>query len=450
MKGGVDLKAKYGEVLSPESLVNEMLDMLPGEVFDSSGLWVDPGAGEGIFGKTVIERLGCCGGSGGAGGGAGKVKMVEINKDNVDYLKSLFGDGDSGGEDVIWGDYLSMDAACFDREIDVIIGNPPFNSGGIKKVPANKKSDKKKDGLTCWVGFVRKSLELLREGGYLCMITPAIWLKPDKAGIYDLLCWENTLLKMRGYSCVEANKIFNYSCQTPVVLFVVKKGVGGGGNVEERVVSCYDKFFNGWAGGGGAWIDYKLVYGEPIPMKGHYIFNKILRGVNGGVGVGERLKVYKTNMPPKKAIIKRKKEAPCFYSNIKTCVLLAGGAGGAGVCDLVIEYSDIPLAFFGVSKIVMAHKRLGCPVMDFAGNFGLSTRDNYVITVDDYTIEELDTIYRFLNTRLVKFLFECVKYRMNYLEKYVFQLLPDVTKLSGFPVGDGINDLSVEEYFNVN
>ena len=104
MKGGSNLKAKYGEVLSPESLVNEMLDMLPGEVFDSSGLWVDPGAGRGIFGKTVVERLGCGCGAGGAGG---KVKMVEINKDNVDYLKSLFGHGDSGGEDVIWGDYLS-------------------------------------------------------------------------------------------------------------------------------------------------------------------------------------------------------------------------------------------------------------------------------------------------------------------------------------------------------
>ena len=428
MKVGSDLKVKYGEVLSPEFLVNEMLDMLPGEVFDSSGLWIDPGAGRGIFGKTVIDRLG--------EGGADKVKMVEINKDNVDYLKSLFKDGDSGGENVMCGDYLSMDASYFDREIDVIIGNPPFNSGGIKKVPANKKSDKKKDGLTCWVGFVRKSLELLRDGGYLCMITPAIWLKPDKAGIYDLLCWENTLMKMRGYSCVEANKIFNYSCQTPVVLFVVKKGSGGSGvgSGVGSVVSCYDKFF---LGGVGGWVDYKLVHGEPIPMMGHSIFNKILR-----YG-GDRLKVYKTNMPPKKAIIKRKKEAPCFYSNIKTCVL------NGGECDLVIEYSDIPLAFFGVPKIIMAHKRLGCPVMDHGGNFGLSTRDNYVITSDDYTIEELDTIYRFLNTRLVKFLFECVKYRMNYLEKYVFQLLPDITKLMGFPKKDLITDMSVEKYFGL-
>ena len=49
MKGGVDLKTKYGEVLSPEFLVNEMLDMLPGEVFGSSGLWVDPGAGRFVF-----------------------------------------------------------------------------------------------------------------------------------------------------------------------------------------------------------------------------------------------------------------------------------------------------------------------------------------------------------------------------------------------------------------
>ena len=426
-----DLKAKYGEVLSPESLVNEMLDMLPGEVFGSSGLWVDPGAGRGIFGKTVIERLG-------VGGDVGKVKMVEINKDNVDYLKSLF--KEEGGGDVMWGDYLSMDASCFDREIDVIIGNPPFNSGGIKKVPANKKSDKKKDGLTCWVGFVRKSLELLRDGGYLCMITPAIWLKPDKAGIYDLLCWENTLLKMRGYSCVDANKIFNYSCQTPVVLFVVKKRIGVGSGVGS-VVSCYDKFF---LGGVGGWVDYKLIYGEPIPMMGHSIFNKILR-----YG-GDRLKVYKTNMPSKKAVIKKTDDEYCNYSNIKTCVLCAGTGAGSDQCKLVIEYSDIPLAFFGVPKIVMAHKRLGCPVMDLEGVYGFSTRDNYVITVDDYTIEELDTIYRFLNTRLVKLLFECVKYRMNYLEKYVFQLLPNVTKLVGFPKGELITDISVEEYFNVN
>ena len=98
----------------------------------------------------------------------------------------------------------------------------------------------------------------------------------------------------------------------------------------------------------------------------------------------------------------------------------------------------------------MAHKRLGCPVMDLGGNFGLSTRDNYVITGDDYTLDELDTIYRFLNTRLVKFLFECVKYRMNYLEKYVFQLLPDVNMLDGFPTGDLITNLSVEEYFGLS
>ena len=116
----------------------------------------------------------------------------------------------------------------------------------------------------------------------------------------------------------------------------------------------------------------------------------------------------------------------------------------------VSKITDIPLAFFGIPKIVMAHKRLGCPVMDLGGNFGFSTRDNYVITVDDYTIEELDTIYRFLNTRMVKFLFECVKYRMNYLEKYVFQLLPDVTKLEGFPKGDLITDMSVEKYFGLD
>ena len=88
----------------------------------------------------------------------------------------------------------------------------------------------------------------------------------------------------------------------------VRWGVGWKG------FSCYDKFF---LGGVGGWVDYKLVYGEPIPMMGHYIFNKILKGVYGGVGVGERLKVYKTNMPPKKAIIKRKKKRIVFILILK-------------------------------------------------------------------------------------------------------------------------------------
>jgi hypothetical protein len=41
--------------------------------------------------------------------------------------------------------------------------------------------------------------------------------------------------------------------------------------------------------------------------------------------------------------------------------------------------------------------------------------------------------------------FEATRYRMKFLEKYAFDLLPDITQLPDFP--DEINDDTIAEYF---
>jgi site-specific DNA-methyltransferase (adenine-specific) len=50
---------KYGEVLTPVSLVNEMLDTLPKEVWTNPDLkWLDPAAGRNmIFPIEIYKRL---------------------------------------------------------------------------------------------------------------------------------------------------------------------------------------------------------------------------------------------------------------------------------------------------------------------------------------------------------------------------------------------------------
>jgi site-specific DNA-methyltransferase (adenine-specific) len=52
-------KKKYGEVLTPQFLVNHMLDTLPEAVWSNPDLkWLDPCAGRnGIFPITVYDRL---------------------------------------------------------------------------------------------------------------------------------------------------------------------------------------------------------------------------------------------------------------------------------------------------------------------------------------------------------------------------------------------------------
>jgi hypothetical protein len=87
----------------------------------------------------------------------------------------------------------------------------------------------------------------------------------------------------------------------------------------------------------------------------------------------------------------------------------------------------------------------GLPYLDETGEFGISNRDNYVIYKEK--IEDLIKLQKFLSTKLALRVFDATRYRMKYLEKYAFQLIPDITLLPDFP--EEINDITVSEYFNL-
>lgn len=56
-------------------------------------------------------------------------------------------------------------------KFDVIIGNPPYNKGGVGK-----------GGGVLWKDFIHNSLDCLNENGYLCFVHPLGWRKPFKEG----------------------------------------------------------------------------------------------------------------------------------------------------------------------------------------------------------------------------------------------------------------------------
>jgi hypothetical protein len=85
----------------------------------------------------------------------------------------------------------------------------------------------------------------------------------------------------------------------------------------------------------------------------------------------------------------------------------------------------------------------GFPYLDISGNYGISNRDNYVIIKDN--ISDLIRIQKFLSTNTALYLFETTRYRMKYLEKYAFDIIPDISLLEDFP--EEINDDTVAEYF---
>jgi tRNA1(Val) A37 N6-methylase TrmN6 len=428
-------KLEYGEIYTPFSLINKMLDLFDPAVFTvPEKRWLDIGAGLGYFSIALFERLNQ-GLSHLLTDEAKRKKhivekmlyMAEVKESNINSLREMFG----SGANILGGDFLKDNVSGAGEVYDYIIGNPPYNANGMKKVPTNKEAKKKEDGTTAWMKFVKKSLFLLREGsGQLCLIVPSIWLKPDKAGIHQLL----TKYKIEKMHCLtgnETNLIFKGEAQTPTCYFLLTK------RDTNKEIVLYDIKRQ-------LYINFPHISGEPIPMFGVAIIQKLWKWL---MKVGT-INVKKTNMP---SIKSKFTETPYIdtvlaeqypYINIKSCLLERLQP------VLLINYSDTPQAFQGIKKLVLAHKMYGFPYYDKEGTYGISNRDNYVIT--GKTHAEFMQLQAFLSTKLALYVFEATRYRMKYLEKYAFQFLPDITKLEGFPAAEYITDQTVAEYFGLD
>ena len=419
-------KNQLGEVITPFKFVEEILNILPNKDFENiNKKWLDPGAGKGHFSiilyyklfenlklhKNILSNL--------------KkdeeiiefkknyiiknmIYLNEINDENKEYLKKIFG----SNLNLLEGDYLNLNLT---NKFDFIIGNPPFNNYGIKKVPTNDIKDKKKDGKTIWPFFVEKNITNLKENGKMCIFIPSIWLKPDKRNIYYLLL-NYQITNLKCFNNTETNKIFKGQAQTPCCYFLLSKIPNKG------YIEIFDKKIN-------KCINYNLLPNFPIPLSNIEIIDSINKKKYKGI------EVIKTNLPSEKISILNNKDDNHKYSNIKTRLTKNK--------ELIINYSDKPLIGWGIPKIILANKMYGIPYLDLNGEYGISNRDNYIIYKD--TLTELNKLYQFLSLNFVQQYFEATRYRMMFLEKYAFILLPDITLIKDFPME--INDETVEKFF---
>ena len=104
--------------------------------------------------------------------------MGELNRKNAYICRKIF---DIKGEyklNLYIGDALMLDPQKKWKvdKFDIIMGNPPYNKGGIRS-SSKKKSETETKTETVWPKFVDKSLGLLKDKGYLVFIHPLAWLK---------------------------------------------------------------------------------------------------------------------------------------------------------------------------------------------------------------------------------------------------------------------------------
>ena len=425
-------KESYGEINTPFVFIEEMYNSLPPHLFQDPTLrWLDAGAGSGNFSivlyyrlmkelveliedpilrsKHIIKNM---------------LFMVEINKHNIEILQKLFGKE----ANIYYGDFLELSLSKSFPIPNIVVGNPPFNVNGLAKVPTNSKRSKKNDGQTSWIHFVRQSISLLPPNGYLNIIIPSIWMKPDKEKIYDLL----TSYKIHKIKCLsnsETNKLFSYGAQTPTCYFALeKRETDGKINVYDRCQRDY--------------IKINIVKNMPIALHGWSILQKILPFCEKYGRLSDS--IIKTNMPPIKTNLSNKQDSASHpYVNIHSCHIQNNCP------ELQFRYSNIELPFANQPKIIMAHKMYGFPYIDLEGKYGISNRDNYVIM--HKTQQEMLKLQQGLNNKLILFVMTTTRYRMKYLEKYAFYYIPDFSNMNNVDTDfyDKIK-LSKEEWNMVN
>jgi len=87
-----------------------------------------------------------------------------------------------GVKNIVPIDYVDKDSMAeikrqLKRQFDVVVGNPPYQ-------PPVKRGEEYGDGgsgsgFTLWDKFVTLSLDVLKTDGYLCLVHPAKWRKPE-------------------------------------------------------------------------------------------------------------------------------------------------------------------------------------------------------------------------------------------------------------------------------
>jgi len=172
----------HGEVMTPISLVEEMLDTLPYEVWSNPSLkWLEPANGIGTFVSVIIQRL-----MKGLTSYQPDEKLrykhimeemiyvCELQAKNMFLFMYVFDPKDEYALNIYNGSYLDKGFNDHMTELgiekwDVIAMNPPYQ--------IQKEGFKKTQPL--WDKFVGKTVSELVEGGYLCAVHPSGYRNVD-------------------------------------------------------------------------------------------------------------------------------------------------------------------------------------------------------------------------------------------------------------------------------
>jgi hypothetical protein len=388
-------KNKFGEVFTPQFLIEEMLDTIPNHIWKNKKLkWLDPSSGIGNFPMIIFLRL--------MDGLKNEIidkndrkkhiienmlYMVELNKKNTDLSKKIFGKS----ANIFNGSFLN-DEWCKHFGIytyDIIIGNPPYNKNAIRSIHGSKDSE------SIWNIFIDNSLHIIKPNGYLLYITPNSWLNLHSTTSKNMLKYQIKYIK--SYTNIESLKIFNkQSGNIPISYFLLKKTTF----IHDKYTMIYDNFFN-------KFIKYNIHKNNFIPTNNISLINKICNKIgNNSLYNHISTSQFKTDYNNK---FNTKYKFPLIHYFRK---------------KIIINYSKKCYKNHNNKpKIILPNASSGYPIIDIHGIFDSEKIDAFVIYNDN--IQMLKKIQDLLLSPLVLTLINSTKVRQGFLNKNVFKLIPD-------------------------
>lgn len=425
-------KQENGEVFTPMCLVFEMLDNLDKHYIKEHGRsiftepsfkWFDPASGMGNFSvavylklmeglktqipndedrkKHIIENM---------------LYMSELNKKNVFISHQIFNINNQYKLNLYEGDTLELDIiSVWGLELnsfDVILGNPPYNKGGIRSHTGKQLGEKNE---TIWTKFIEKSFEWLKPDGFLAFINPLSWLKKSHSLHNEML--EKHIVWLKLWDDSQSKGMIN--ADIPISLYVLQNTL----NIQNKNTEIISEIKR------KKLITTSFEYlnkNYSIPLAFHSIFDKLIQFIEKhNCSLEYKTKTIKSSGT--------KTKIPTEYTledmwAIDTYTLNEG---------IMVKKATEQHPDTNKRKLIIANKRGFKGVFIDEGKISLTGNHKFYILGDN-----LELIKKIMNFNISLVISDYPKYGQSFLDSEAFKYLPDIRKL-------GIADITEDEFYKL-
>lgn len=350
------------------------------------------------------------------------IYMVELNSDNCNHIKKVF----KGYEiNIFEGSFLDYKN---DINFDIIVGNPPYNQGGISSKKKNIELNLKKK--TIWTDFIEKSFTILKTSGYLLFVNPLSWVK-NTHKLHKVM-FEKYIIYLELWDVNNGKKLING--KIPISIFLLQNIKNT--NKNKTIIKVKNDRYN-YNDDFREYLDKDL----SLPL-GH--IDELLKLRRFVIKNNCSLE-YKTTKSNDITLKKnqQKKLNELKYMSIddikkiketdKYCIDTYDLRDKQYQLNITKSYHPD----YNKRKLILSHKSELAGIFIDSGKLGICGNDNYYILGNNLTL-----IKKILSFDIIKKASIYTKYRQNFLDTDFFTYVPDLRKL-------GYTDITEDEFNSI-